>query len=455
MGGWGTVAKAAHGNLTMSQFAATTMLGTKVYCLGQNSFTNNKIYVYDTVADTWALFATLTVQVPNSYHVFTDNIVKANLLWGSGTTLYALICGTSNGTHFSSILKWNTSTGVQTLVRALDSGTYTGRGEASAAVGAELIGGINASTYWGTDKHKSVVTTIDNRIFVALWTAKKIFEFNTTTEKFVDVGLAWPNALLAAAATRSGPGMFAIGSNLYLVGQSSDATMAASPANMTRGVYEINTQTFTSATKDAFPIPANSSGNTGAPIDAACFAIGNTGIVTGGFVHNDGGGGGWGTATQHPWINSTYNFDPTANTGSQWTVGVALTPRFGHSADVVGSNGFLIGGTVSQSWNGGTYLWTPAVNTAMLAYTYLLDMPVQLKAVYDVPTNAVTLTWKDMSAEESYFTVSRKRDDEAVFTDIGQAASAAGTGTTVTYVDSNITIQQHWYTYKVKCVKII
>lgn len=68
--------------------------------------------------------------------------------------------------------------------------------------------------------------------------------------------------------------------------------------------------------------------------------------------------------------------------------------------------------------------------------------------------NQIQLSWIDNSADETGFRIERRSSTERTFREIATAPSAAGTGTTVTFTDSNVTPALS-YEYRVRAYRTI
>jgi hypothetical protein len=419
MGQWGLLSQTANANLNNTNFPALCEDSGKIYCKGQGEYDIN---VFDIAANTWSQLVTLPTATDNTAQLFTNSGVSGSLIFVNGNYLYILGTGLGGGFNQSkfAVGKYLKSTGVKVsfaLFPAFNS--VDGSGTVSTGV-------------WGTDMHKSVVKTLSNRIFIIHWTYKQIWEYNLSTDAMVNCNVTWPtnNSWLTCAVGQAGPTACAYGDEIFLCGCFNTVE------NTAKYLFSLDTSTMTFSSRALMGVNFGTYAATWyEPKNGVFFALGNTLYWYGGYYDATNASSGNNNNT----VTKLMQFNPSTNIWSQGP-DLPTTPYEKHSVIVKDSAAYLIGGTISGS-----------AAQATNAFTYQLDKPTGLSAVYDPYLNQITVSWTDNSAEESFYVVERKRDDELVYSVLSNSLPP----NTTSYVDTSIDIHSHWYSYRVYCSKVL
>jgi hypothetical protein len=433
MGQWGTIAKAPATGIGYSYYPSVFEDAGKVYCKAQGSYIVN---IFDTATDVWSSVNMPTSTDPagagGSYSGNPNYLescpVRHELAWVAGGFLWHFYCGNPNN-YKPTLDKLNLTTGAR-ITSAVYFDSLLG---ANSSVSATLGHGN-----WGRNRHKQVVKdAVSGRIFLINFYMKQIYEFIAATSSLVLVK-TWSEGIGGNSTTDiAGCDAVALNGKIYLLG-----AHLSTPNNIfaATGPVAVNITSWATETLAAYPDYANQvSFTNNAFIDTAWFTVGNAIYGYGGGIYSwqvnnyDGAG-----------VNSLrkIKFNPTDGaTGTWYDLGVipsALTYASSASSPTTGSAIIIAGydaGVASQ---------------ATRSFEYILEAPTAFAAVYNPILQRVELSWTDNCAEEAYYIVTRKRDDEAVFTQLAELPA-----NTTAYFDTNVSISSHYYTYQIWCGAVL
>jgi hypothetical protein len=403
MGTWGTQNKQPAVFLNQSLYPALWWEASNqtVYCFGQH-LSDLWVYAYDLVTDTWSQFIDVGAALTASSQQKLQTTVncRSNFLFISNGFMYVNVNVAENTGVNNRIYKFNLAT------KAYIS---------------------NALTVSTDRKHKTILKNADNRIFLIDWFAKILYEWISVNESFTNCGVVWPNTYVSVNSnTIGGPEAFTLDRDIFIMG--------GYDYNNDGNVYRINVSNYSTTSYDQFP---DINGVQTCLDYHVAIPVGNYAYILGGQMGLHAGGSSMGAC-----MGYVYKFDPQATVGTQWTQ-IAAHPTFKNAGAVSCiKNGYIIGGEACDGTD--TYLFKE--------FTYFLDKPTNLTGAYDAVTGNIDLTWIDVSGEEDYYVVERMRDDETVFSIMTTPYLAAGS---TTWTDTTIDIMNHFYTYRVRCLKVI
>jgi hypothetical protein len=401
MGTWGTQNKQPAVFLNQSLYPALWWEASNqtLYCMGQHS-ADSKIYQYDLVTDQWSLFIDYTADLSGVGHTKVSTTAMSSFIFiNSGFIYISVNTGTNGGTN-NYILKYNLAT--------------------KAYLGI-------SSTIGGAYYHKTILKNADGRIFMVHWLNKALYEWIQISESFINCGVVWPNSAVSVNTGQAGgPVAFTLDRDIFIMGGFDYSNSG--------NVYRINVSNYSTTTYDQFPDITTP--QTSVRYHVA-IPVGNYAYILGGMLAHQAGGSG-----DDYCLGYIYKFDPQATAGTQWTQ-VTTHPTFKNAGAVSCiKNGYIVGGEACDGTD--TLLFKE--------FTYFLDKPTNLTGTYNSATGYITLVWTDVSGEEDYYVVERMQDDETVFTVKTDPFLPASS---TTWTDTNVDIVNHFYTYRVRCLKVI
>jgi hypothetical protein len=418
MGQWGVVAKATAAGIGYSYYPSIWEDSGKIYCKAQGEYDVN---IFNTVTNTWS-----SILLPSSGDMIpmmgTADPCRSELIWVANNKLYMMAqymfhSGTYEVVNCSS---FNLTTGA--MISFNIQGQYLAN--------MPLLG-----ANWGRTRHKTVIKDPESgRIFLINYYMKQIVEFTPATETFAIVK-TWTETLGGQAnADAAGCDAVCLNGKIYLLGKH---LYQAGVNGGVAGPVEVTIADWSTVTKAVYPDYAHIDASTyHFYCDTAWMAIGNYIYGYGGRMQGgDAAQGGGGFARGD--ILRKIMFNPSANT---WTdLGVTSSALLYASAASYSGKAYMIAGYEAG-----------AASQANRSFEYILEAPTAFTATYNAVARQVELAWTDNCAEEAYYIVARKRDDEAVYTQIANLPP-----NTLTYNDTTIDIAVHWYSYKVWCEKVL
>jgi hypothetical protein len=428
MGQWGTTSLTANTNLNNTNFPAFWEDSGKIYTKGQGEYDIN---VYDIATGVWSTLVTIIdnstwCYYGASYGLFANNEVSSELLWVYDNVVY-VFCVMHVGTSLYGpcIIKINKSDGAH--ISTLNMGI--------------LGNGSNTTDFnWGRDKHKSVVKTSSNKIFVINWYTKQIWEFLPATDTFANTSVTWPTSdthWLTCAATFGGPTACTYGDEIFICGNSSQIATYLAGYVYSLDASPTGTMEFTS--KGVLNVAFGDTGNSYyKPTNGAFFNIGNMLYWYGGTYW---GVNGVSNINGPVTVTKLMSLNPATNTWTQVTT-LGTTPYIKQSARTKGASAYMLGGTVSGS-----------SSQNLVKFTYILTNITNFSATYTPAVNTTpaffTLTWDD-SVEESFYIIEKKIDN-GEYIKIAELVM-----NTVTYIDNvGIDLDAHTYSYRIKAAQIV
>jgi hypothetical protein len=431
MGQWGVVAKSPATGIGYSYYPTIWEDSGKIYCKAQGEYDIN---VYDIVTDTWSLLLNTASSDSGylgnnniQYAMFRSAASRADLMWTYGNFIYVLgpqIVDTSN-TGRMCLIKYNITTKIKV------SSTL----HANLSTNMTISNSSYVKGDWAHNRHKAVVKdTESGRIFLINFYLKQIYEFITASDTFTLVK-TWTETF-GSRSTDDAAGCDAVCLNgkIYLLGKHSYNDTGGG----TSGPVEITIADWTTVTKTIYPDYGSLSPYTYKFYsDTIWFTIGNNIYGYGGRMCSATVADFSGTNAASGNILRKIMFNPSTNI---WT-----------DLGIIGSSLLY---APSISYSGKSYIIAGyeagSVSQSTRSFEYILEAPSSFTSTYNPILQRVELSWVDNSAEESYYIITRKRDDENVYTQIANLPAD-----TLTYNDTDIDISSHFYSYKVWCEKVL
>ena len=394
------------------------------------------INVYDIASNSWSNLTTLTyrnalwyIDSNGEFGYTPQTFINGDLIWISGSTLYIL-----TPTQFNNVGYHSTESNLHPALVKIN------KNDGTKISTLDLSGTLGGTDSWGNgnfsrNKHKTVVKTLSGKIFIINWYLKQIWEFLPASDVFVNCSVTWPSTgnWLTCESGASGPTACAYGDDVYLMG--------ASGQNYEQGTFnyiysfdgsEGGTRTFTQ--KGAINVAFGDMTNQAYfPRNGTLFNLGNSLFWYGG-TYDGTRSNGSSSGENNNTVTKLMRYDIITNTWFQVST-LSTIPYINHSAVSTPNGAFFFGGTVSNQSSKITN-----------SFSYILETPTNLRGIYNSTTQAIDLNWTDNSTEETNFILERKRDDEAVFTEL-----AVLPANTTSYSDSNVAIHSHYYSYKLYC----
>jgi hypothetical protein len=436
MGQWGVVAKSPATGIGYSYYPALWEDSGKIYCKAQGE---GDINAYDITTDTWTTLITLlngTYYSPNDgvpngngtvSYLFESNPVRNELIWTVGNFLYVLSPQTpyNPGGNYLTFIKVDIATGLKL----------------SASLATTLPGNLTGDSphgNWGRNRHKAVIKDSETgRIFLINFYMKQIYEFITTTETFVLVK-TWTESIGGNSTDDvAGCDVVCLNGKIYILGRHHNGDAYGDGCGI-EGPLEITIADWSSIQCAVYPDYANVTTQTYHQyMQATWFTVGNSIFGYGGKIDS------------HAGVNCTAGSDLPATSLRKFL----YNPGTNTWSDLGTINSSLLCAS-SISYEGKAYLIAGidagSASQATRSFEYILEAPTSFTSFYNPTLQQVELSWDDNSAEESYYILTRKRDDESVYTQIANLPA-----NTTSYNDTDIDMSIHFYSYKVWCEKIL